>query len=66
MAATSVALAREIDSFETSATAKSMCARSLQDAMRELRELAPAEEAMDGIDQLAEKRAARRSRSAET
>jgi hypothetical protein len=44
LAATAKALAQELDSSANSATSKSMCAKALQDTMRELRELAPPEE----------------------
>jgi hypothetical protein len=44
LAASALALAREIDTGSNSATSKSMCAKALQDALRELRELAPPEE----------------------
>lgn len=52
LAATAVALAREIDSSRNSATSKSMCARELREAMNRLLELAPAPETNDRIDQL--------------
>lgn len=64
LAAMLVAMAFEIEHPYNSATSKSACARALQEALRELRALAPPGEAKDGIDQLAEKRERRRSRSA--
>lgn len=59
LAASAVAMALEIEHPYNSATSKSMCQARLMDALRELRALAPEEEAMDGIDQLAAKRAER-------
>ncbi|MEJ7783405.1 MAG: hypothetical protein WKF96_01290 [Solirubrobacteraceae bacterium] len=52
LAATAVALAKEIDKPRNSATSKSMCARALADTLRELRELAPAKKEDDAIDKL--------------
>lgn len=59
LAASALALADEIDGAN-SATSKSMCARALHDALRELRELAPAEEVADEVDELAKRRSDRR------
>lgn len=59
-----LAVARVMDDFETEPAEMASCFRALQAALRELRELAPPEEAKDGIDQLAAKRQRRRSRSA--
>jgi hypothetical protein len=50
-----------MDASGNSATSKSMCAKALQDTLRELRELAPAARKEDAIDQLAKQRAKRRS-----
>jgi predicted phage-related endonuclease len=58
-AAAALALAREIDESDNSATSKSMCAKALQDILAQLRELAPTEEGRDGIDDLSAKRNAR-------
>src|SRR4029077_15526050 len=58
-AATAIALARELDS-ENSATSKSMCARALSETMDRLRELAPAEQKKDGVDDLSATREKRR------
>lgn len=52
LAASALALAQEIDRSGNSATSKSMCAKALQDVLRELRSLAPAEEEHDEIDEL--------------
>jgi hypothetical protein len=59
LAASALALAREIDSPKNSATSKSMCARALRETMDRLRELAPAEEADDRLDDLSARRSAR-------
>ena len=61
LAASAVAMAFELEHPFNSATAKSMCARALREALRELRELAPAEEVKDGIDKIAEQAAKRRA-----
>lgn len=61
VAAMALAMAQEIDNAGNSATSKSMCARSLLEAMNQLRDLAPAKQTKDGIDELAAQRAARRS-----
>jgi hypothetical protein len=64
LAAAAVALAYQIDNPFNSATSKSMCARELRETMAKLRELAPVGEEPDGIDQLAGRRANRRSSAA--
>lgn len=64
LAMSAVALAREIDGMN-SATSKSMCARALQDALRELRGLMPEEVVVDEVDELARRRADRRAGVAE-
>lgn len=61
LAATALALAREIDTPGNSATSKSMCARSLLDTLDELRELAPPPEMKDSLDELSARREARRA-----
>lgn len=66
LAASARVMARELDHPYNSANAKSLCQARLADTMRELRALAPPEEAKDGIDQLAERRAQRRDGVAET
>ena len=62
LAAMASAMALEVEHPFNSATSKSMCAGKLQDALRELRELAPPQEEADGIDDIAEQRAKRRAR----
>lgn len=52
LAASALALAREIDSATNSATSKSMCARALVETLNKLRELAPAKLEDDAIDDL--------------
>lgn len=59
LAALAVSLAREIAHPGNSATSKSMCARTLLDTMNQLRDLAPAKEEGDGLDDLSARRAAR-------
>jgi hypothetical protein len=58
LAASAMALARELDSPDTSATAKAACSRSLVQVMRELRAQAPAGEEVDVVDELRARRAA--------
>lgn len=65
LAASAVAMAYEIDHPYNSATSKSMCQARLAEAMKALRDLAPPEEAKDGIDQLAERRADRLAKTAD-
>lgn len=60
LAAAALALARELDKPKNSATSKSMCAKALRETLDRLRELTPPERTMDGIDDLAAKRATRR------
>lgn len=60
LAATALALAAEIDG-DNSATSKSMCARALNETLKELWEQAPPTEESDGLDDLAARRAKRRS-----
>lgn len=59
LAASAVALAREIDDPGNSATSKSMCAKALLETLDRLRSLAPQEEANDKLDELATRRSAR-------
>lgn len=56
-----LAMARVLDDPSTSATAKSMCARSLLDANDRLRSLMPATQEADALDDLARRREARRA-----
>lgn len=60
LAASAVALAYELEDPFVSATAKSMCAKALADAMVRLREWAPPVEEKDGLDELKARRTARR------
>lgn len=59
LAASALAMAREIDRSSNSATSKSMCQARLQDSLRELRELAPPAEEADQLDDLSARRKAR-------
>ena len=59
LAASALALAREIDQAGNSATSKSMCARALTETLEKLRALAPAEKEADKLDDLARRRASR-------
>lgn len=59
LAASGLALAAELDRAGNSATSKSMCAKSLQDVMRELRELAPPAVVEDELDAKRARRARR-------
>lgn len=59
LAASALALAREIDDPSNSATSKSMCARALNETMDRLRQLAPAEEDETPLDDLQKRRAAK-------
>jgi hypothetical protein len=61
LGATALALAAELDDSETSATAKSMCAKSMVDVFREIRALTPPKKERDGLDDLSARREARRS-----
>lgn len=63
LAATASALAYELEHPYNSATAKSMCAGRLIEAMERLRELAPPRKEKDRVDEIAEHRAARRARA---
>ena len=60
LAATALALARELDQPGNSATSKSMCAKSMVEVMREVRALAPAKREADRLDELNARRQARR------
>lgn len=59
LAATTVALARELDKSGNSATSKAMCARALVVALDRLIELAPDEEKGGKLDDLTARREAR-------
>ena len=60
LAATALALARELDA-RNSATSKSMCAKALNETMAMIRELAPAKQERDALDEIAERRSRRRA-----
>lgn len=64
LAASAVALAREIENPYNSATSKSMCAREMRDTLDRLLQLAPEKVEADGLDDLAAAREKRRSRGA--
>lgn len=66
LAASALALGREIDLAGNSATSKSMCARALTETLEKLRALAPAEKEADKLDDLAARRAARVARKPKT
>jgi pyruvate/2-oxoglutarate dehydrogenase complex dihydrolipoamide acyltransferase (E2) component len=59
LAASALALARELDNPENSATSKSMCAKALIETMDRLRAQAPPKKENDRLDELAARRAAR-------
>lgn len=63
VAATAKQLAQELDAPTNSATSKAMCAKALMDALDRLRELAPAPEKKDELDELFSRRDRRRSRA---
>lgn len=63
-AATAVRLAYELEHPYNSATSKSMCAKTLLEALNRLRELAPEPEEGDDIDELQARHAADLARSA--
>lgn len=60
LAATAVQLAYELENPYNSATSKSMCAKSLMEALAMLRALAPPKRKADDIDDIADQRAKRR------
>jgi hypothetical protein len=66
LAMSMLTMAYEMANPYNSATSKSMCAKALADAMRQLRELAPAKQGADAIDDISRAREARRERSAAT
>ena len=57
--AAALALARELDSVDVSATAKAACARSLGDCLERLRAVAPEPVKADKLDELSRKRGRR-------
>jgi hypothetical protein len=66
IAATALALARELDNRNNSATAKSMCAGKLIEAMEKLRAIAPAKPQPTALDEIAKRRERRLARRAAT
>lgn len=60
LAASAQQLAREMDNKENSATSKAACARALVDTMAQLRALAPKRANKDVVDDLSDRRRARR------
>lgn len=64
LAESALAIARELDVPGNSATSKAMCARALAESLERLRALAPAREEADRVDDLASRRAKRRSTAA--
>lgn len=63
LAATALALARELDS-KTSATSKSMCAKALVDVLAELRGLAPEKHVASPLDEINARRARKLKKTA--
>jgi hypothetical protein len=61
LAATAVQLAYELQDPYNSATSKSMCAKSLMEALAALRALAPPKRKADDVDEIADRRAQRRA-----
>jgi hypothetical protein len=61
LAATALAMAREVEHPFNSATSKSMCAAKLMEATRELRELCPPVPQRDRLDEVNERRERRRA-----
>jgi hypothetical protein len=63
LALTALALAADIDSPETSPTARAACTRELRETLDRLRELAPPREQSNHLDDLTARRAKRRRRA---
>lgn len=59
LALSALALAARMDDPDTSSTAVAGCARALVEALDRLRELVPAEQESDAVDELAKQRARR-------
>lgn len=59
LASGALTMAGLLDDPGNSATSKSMCCKSMLDALKELRELAPPVQQKDGLDDLKARRAAR-------
>jgi hypothetical protein len=64
LAASALVMAAQLDDFNTSATAKSMCAKALREAMDRLAELAPPVTTKDGVSDLQAARERRRGGAA--
>jgi hypothetical protein len=64
LAATAIALAREMDSPDNSATSKSMCGKALLETMKRLRELSPPAKKETPLDELKQHRDKRRGGAA--
>lgn len=60
LAATALALAKQLDDSETSATSKSMCAKVLVETLDRMRAASGARRDPDRIDELGERRQTRR------
>lgn len=65
LAAVALVLAAELDKTDISATAKSMCAKSLMDALERLREMVPARVLDDAVDDLTARRDERIAKAAQ-
>lgn len=61
LAAAALELGARIDDPETSATAVSACAKTLRETLDRIRELLPAQQAGDAVDELTSRRAQRRA-----
>lgn len=61
LAAIAFRLAVELDASDNSATQKAACAKELREVLMALQTIAPAEEKIDKLDELAERRVARRT-----
>ena len=66
LAATALALARELDDEGNSATSRAMCARAMLNTFNRLRELAPEAPKESRLDDLSAKRTARLARGGRT
>jgi hypothetical protein len=64
LAMSALALARELDDQDNSATSKSMCAKALGEALEQLRSKVPERQEKDKLDELSDRRAKRLGRRA--
>jgi hypothetical protein len=62
LAASALALARELDAADTRPADIAACSRALRETLDRLRELAPPKQETDGIDDLTRRRERRRAR----